>query len=85
MAGCEKEAPLSDQSIVDLGAVKREQTELDKWILETFTLPYGIEVEYRWDRNVAAKWKLDLSAQNSQCKKCAQNYQNIMDCPLHLS
>lgn len=53
LAGCEKEAPLSDRSVVDLGAVKREQTELDKWILETFTLPYGIEVKYRWDRNVA--------------------------------
>lgn len=52
LAGCEKEAPLSDRSVVEAGAVEREKTELDKWILDTFTLPYGIEVEYRWDKNV---------------------------------
>lgn len=52
LAGCEKEAPLSDRSVVEAGAVEHEKTELDKWILDTFTLPYGIEVEYRWDKNV---------------------------------
>ena len=52
LAGCEKEAPLSDRSVVEAGAVEREKTEWDKWILDTFTLPYGIEVEYRWDKNV---------------------------------
>lgn len=52
LAGCEKEAPLSDRSVVDSGAVGPEKTELDKWILDTFTLPYGIKVEYRWDKNV---------------------------------
>ncbi|WP_333615439.1 putative zinc-binding metallopeptidase [Bacteroides pyogenes] len=53
LAGCEQEATLSDQSVVDLGAVQRNKTELDEWILNTFTRPYGIEVEYRWDKNVA--------------------------------
>ena len=52
LAGCEKEAPLSGRSVVEAGAVEHEKTELDKWILDTFTLPYGIEVEYRWDKNV---------------------------------
>ena len=52
LAGCEKEAPLSDRSVVEAGVVEHEKTELDKWILDTFTLPYGIEVEYRWDKNV---------------------------------
>ena len=52
LAGCEKEAPLSDRSVVQARAVEHEKTELDKWILDTFTLPYGIEVEYRWDKNV---------------------------------
>lgn len=51
--GCEKEAPLSDRSVVEAGAVEREKTELDKWILDTFTRPYGIEVKYRWDKNAA--------------------------------
>ncbi len=53
LAGCEQEATLSDQSVVDLGAVQRNRTELDEWILNTFTRPYGIEIEYRWDKNVA--------------------------------
>ena len=53
LAGCEQEAALSDQSVVDLGAVQRNRTELDEWILNTFTRPYGIEIEYRWDKNVA--------------------------------
>ncbi len=53
LAGCEQEAALSDQSVVDLGAVRRNKTELDEWILNTFTHPYGIEIEYRWDKNVA--------------------------------
>lgn len=52
LVGCEKEAPLSDRSVVEAGMVEREKTELDKWILDTFTHPYGIEVEYRWDKNV---------------------------------
>lgn len=51
LVSCEKEAPLADRSVVEAGAVEREQTELDKWILDTFTRPYGIEVKYRWDKN----------------------------------
>ncbi|MCI6213374.1 putative zinc-binding metallopeptidase [Bacteroides heparinolyticus] len=53
LAGCEQEAALSDQSVVDLSMVQRNKTELDEWILNTFTRPYGIEIEYRWDKNVA--------------------------------
>lgn len=53
LVGCRQEADLSDQSVIDLGSVERNKTELDEWILNTFTRPYGIEVEYRWDRNVA--------------------------------
>ena len=30
LAGCEQEAALSDQSVVDLGAVQRNRTELDE-------------------------------------------------------
>ncbi len=50
-AACSKEEALSEQSVVEKNAVKRHHTELDNWISETFVLPYGIEVEYRWDRN----------------------------------
>ena len=51
LAGCEEEASLSARSVVEAGETEREKTELDKWILDTFTRPYGIEVEYRWDKN----------------------------------
>ena len=53
LIGCGKEPSLSDQSVVDLGTVQRSETELDEWILNTFTQPYGIEVEYRWNKNGA--------------------------------
>lgn len=53
LSGCEQEAALSSQSVVDLGTVQRSKTELDEWILNTFTHPYGIEIEYRWNKNVA--------------------------------
>ncbi len=53
LVSCEKQAALSDQSVVDLSMVQRKRTELDKWILNTFTLPYGIEIEYRWDKHVS--------------------------------
>lgn len=53
LTSCQDEAELSEQSVVDMGASNRDKTELDKWILKTFTLPYGIEVEYRWDKSVS--------------------------------
>lgn len=51
LAGCEEEVSLSARSVVEAGETERERTDLDKWILDTFTRPYGIEVEYRWDKN----------------------------------
>lgn len=53
LVGCVQEAPLADQSVVDLSIIQRNKTELDTWITETFTRPYGIEVQYRWDKHVA--------------------------------
>ena len=43
LAGCEEEVSLSARSVVEAGETERERTELDKWILDTFTRPYGIE------------------------------------------
>ena len=51
LAGCEEEASLSARSVVEAGETERERADLDKWILDTFTRPYGIEVEYRWNKN----------------------------------
>ncbi len=51
LSACTKENDLADKSVVESNAVKRSHTELDEWILNNLTLPYGIEVKYRWERN----------------------------------
>ena len=50
LSGC-REEKLSDVSVVDTNIVQRQHTELDKWIGETITAPYGIDVVYRWERH----------------------------------
>ena len=42
---------LSEQSVVDAGTVQNPQTELDRWIADSITAPYNIEVVYRWQKN----------------------------------
>lgn len=46
---------LSPNSVVEDNIVQKNQTELDTWIRDSITLPYGIAVEYRWNSNVAPK------------------------------
>lgn len=53
LVGCGDEK-LSDRSVVDDGKKQIESTELDKWILDNITKPYGIEVVYRWEKNAGA-------------------------------
>ena len=43
LVGCGDEK-LNDRSVVDEGRKQIESTELDKWILDNITKPYGIEV-----------------------------------------
>lgn len=54
MFSCSRET-LSENSVVDSNIIKRNQTELDIWINQNITLPYGISVEYRWDGNAAPR------------------------------
>lgn len=68
LLGCSQEK-LSDQSVVDANAVQRNQTELDTWIRNEFTLPYGIEVNYRWDGNVAQKGSYTYPPQSKNVRK----------------
>lgn len=53
LVGCGDEK-LNDRSVVDEGRKQIESTELDKWILDNITKPYGIEVVYRWEKNAGA-------------------------------
>lgn len=53
LMGCSEEK-LSDRSVIDDGKKQIETTELDKWILDKITKPYGIEVIYRWEKNAGS-------------------------------
>ncbi len=45
------EDKLSGNSVIDENRTQIESTELDSWILNNITKPYGIEVIYRWEKN----------------------------------
>lgn len=45
------EDKLNEVSVIDEGKAQIESTELDNWILNNITKPYGIEVIYRWEKN----------------------------------
>ena len=47
---CSKDK-LSGNSVIDENKTQIEATELDNWILNNITKPYGIEVIYRWEKN----------------------------------
>lgn len=53
LAACNKET-LNDRSVIDNGKQQIEPTQLDTWILENITKPYGIEVIYRWEKHAGA-------------------------------
>lgn len=55
IVSCVDTDKLSSDSVVDRNTIKRTYTELDKWIYENYTKPYGIEVIYRWERNNTEK------------------------------
>ncbi len=48
---CASEDALSSESVIGLGKTQQEKTELDLWIEQEITKPYGIEVLYHWDKN----------------------------------
>ncbi len=77
LAGCEKEAALSGQSVIESGTIQREKTELDKWILDTFTHPYGIEVEYRWDKNVSVSGNYTYPPEISTVKSVLETIKTL--------
>ena len=43
LSGCSDER-LSPHSVVDAGTEHHSDSELDRWIRDSITLPYGIEV-----------------------------------------
>lgn len=48
-AACRKDEKLNPQQPVGLGGDVTTSTAIDKWLLDSLTTPYNIEVKYRWD------------------------------------
>lgn len=76
LLSCNKEK-LSDQSVVEANIVQRNYTELDTWIRNEFTLPYGIEVNYRWDGNTAPKGSYTYPPEAKNIQKVLQTIKHL--------
>ncbi|WP_418983083.1 putative zinc-binding metallopeptidase [Alistipes sp.] len=50
-AACGEDNIGENYEILGLGGDREMQTELDRWIYENITVPYNMEVKYRWDRS----------------------------------
>ncbi|RZT96433.1 substrate import-associated zinc metallohydrolase lipoprotein [Ancylomarina subtilis] len=44
---CDKEDGLREESIIYVDQV--HESEFDKWLYETFTVPYNMEIKWKWD------------------------------------
>jgi len=44
---CEKEEDLREESVIYVDEL--HESEFDKWIYETFTLPYNMEIKWKWE------------------------------------
>lgn len=53
MQACASDS-LSSQSVIDAATQQQTPTELDRWIADSITTPYNIEVVYRWQKNANA-------------------------------
>src|SRR5688572_15859041 len=49
MTSCEKDNDLDIQPPVGLGGEPVERTVIDRWLLDSLTVPYNITVDYRWE------------------------------------
>jgi len=48
VASCKKDDDINKE-IIGLGGDTWEKGPIDEWLLQNFTLPYNIDVKYRWD------------------------------------
>ena len=57
LASCEKKEDLDTSNLLGLGGDTWAKGPIDKWLYDSMTKPYNIDVKYRWD-----PWEVDLSA-----------------------
>ena len=55
---CSEDALNLDQEIYGLGGTDEQKNELDKWLYDSYTQPYNIEVKYKWN-----SYELNTTAQ----------------------
>lgn len=55
LSSCKKEDKLNIEPPVGLGGDQFQPTVIDQWLYDSLTLPYNINVKYRWD-----PWELQL-------------------------
>ena len=67
MQACASDS-LSSQSVIDVATQQQTPTELDRWIADSITTPYNIEVVYRWQKNANAG-KTTQTAKREGCFK----------------
>ena len=56
-ASCEKKDDLDTSNLLGLGGDTWTKGAIDKWLYDSMTKPYNVDVKYRWD-----PWEVDLSA-----------------------
>ena len=71
LVACHDDA-LSPQSVVEADASQHPFTELDQWIQDSITHPYGIAVEYRWNKHVAPTASYVFPPQSDNVKAVLQ-------------
>ncbi len=72
---CEKEDKLLDESVVK---VKRGVVnELDEWIYQNLTLPYNLEVKYKWDDGEVSNSFHVVPPKVEKAKEFLEAYLNI--------
>ncbi|MEI6949161.1 putative zinc-binding metallopeptidase [Paraflavisolibacter sp. H34] len=57
LASCKKEEDLDTSTLLGLGGDTWAKSAIDRWLYDSLTKPYNIDVKYRWD-----PWEVNLSA-----------------------
>jgi hypothetical protein len=57
LASCRKEEDLDTSTLLGLGGETWAKGPIDRWLFDSLTKPYNIEVKYRWD-----PWEVNLDA-----------------------
>ncbi|MBE7172117.1 MAG: hypothetical protein INR73_16130 [Williamsia sp.] len=65
-AACRKDEKLNLQQPVGLGGDTTASTAIDKWLRDSLTTPYNIDVKYRWDPSNASLYKTVTPADESR-------------------